>query len=232
MKRLAAIFALLALSAQAADIDLGALALESGGSAPTGFVCYTNVVARPRNGSAALVAVTSGATLAADSANWPDGSSVLAVVKPSGVYAPTAALELVGYGAWPTNAFQAVCWRLGGKVKVNVISEFASAPSVTTGDDGEPSGVSPVGWTYLDNTVVYQPNGNSVDITLAVGETLAASASDWPDGQSVLAAIHPAGAYSVLSSISLVGYGAWPTEDFYAVFWRVGSTFYASIVNS
>lgn len=215
-----------ALSAAAAT-DLGELVVRV---APTGFVAYTNVVARPTNGSAAYVRVTSAAELSADSASWPDGSSVLFVAHVEGSYSPSAALELVGYGPWPTNDFQAVAWRVGPKVKVNVVSEFASAPSVTIGSDGPAPSASPVGWTYLGATIAYQANGNAVDCILAAGDTLSASSTGWIDGQSVLVAVHPAGAYSV-SNITLVGYGSWPTTDFYAVVWRVGANFYANVIN-
>ena len=214
--------------ASVADTDIGELVTRV---SPTGYVAYTNTLARPVNGSAAYVRVTSAATLAADSASWPDGASVFAVVVPAGSYTVASSLQLVGYGAWPTNAFQMVAWRLGGTVHCNVISEFAAAPSVTFGSDGPAPASSPVGWTYLDRTVVYQANGNAVDCILGPGETFAASSTGWVDGQSVLVAVHPAGSYSVASNISLVGYGAWPTSDFYAVVWRVGNLFYVNLVN-
>ena len=176
MKHLAAIFALALALPCLADTDMGELVTRV---SPTGFVAYTNKVARPVNGSAAYVRVTSAATLAADSASWPDGSSVLAVVNPLGVYTVSSDLQLVGYGVWPTNAFQMVAWRIGGKVKVNVISEFSAAPAVTYGSDGPAPSAHPVGWTYLETTVEYQANGNAVDIILGAGETLSASATGW-----------------------------------------------------
>lgn len=227
MKRLAAIFALVCALSASADTDLGELVVRS---SPTGFVAYTNVVARPVNGSAAYVRVTSAATLSADSASWPDGSSVLFIAHVEGSYSPASALELVGYGPWPTNDFQAVAWRVGSKVKVNVVSEFASAPSVVLGSDGPAPSASPVGWTYLGSSIAYQANGNSVDCVVASGGTLSATSAGWIDGQSVLVSVHPAGAYSV-SNIQLVGYGSWPTADFYAVVWRVGANFYANVIN-
>ena len=228
MKHLAAIFTLAIALAVRADTDMGELVMRV---SPTGFVAYTNKVARPVNGSAAYIRVTSAATLAADSASWPDGASVLAVVNPLGVYSVSPALKLVGYGVWPTNAFQMVAWRVGGTVLCNVVSEFAAAPAVTYGSDGPAPGRSPVGWTYLETTVEYQANGNAVDIILGAGETLSASATGWIDGQSVLVAVHPLGAYSVSPALKLVGYGAWPTGDFQAVVWRVGSNFYVNVIN-
>ena len=142
MKHLAAIFALAIALAVRADTDMGELVMRV---SPTGYVAYTNVVARPTNGSAAYVRVTSAATLSADSANWPDGSSVLAVVVPAGTYSVANSLQLVGYGVWPTNAFQMVAWRLGGTVRCNVISEFAAAPAVTFGSDGPAPSAPPGG---------------------------------------------------------------------------------------
>jgi hypothetical protein len=227
-RALLVLIAAIAANAALAATDLGELVLRV---APSGYVAHTNTVARPVNGSAAYVRVTSGATLAADSASWPDGASVLAVVVPAGTYSPAPALQLVGYGVWPTNAFQMVAWRVGGTVRCNVISEFASAPSVAFGSDGPAPSASPVGWTYLGATVVYQANGNAVDCVLAAGETFAASTTGWIDGQSVLVSVHPAGSYSVAANLNLVGYSAWPTSDFYAVVWRVGANFYANIIN-
>ena len=119
MKHLAAIFTLAIALAVRADTDMGELVMRV---SPTGFVAYTNKVARPVNGSAAYIRVTSAATLAADSASWPDGASVLAVVNPLGVYSVSPALKLVGYGAWPTGDFQAVVWRVGSNFYVNVIN--------------------------------------------------------------------------------------------------------------
>ena len=228
MKRLAAIFALALALPCIADTDMGELVMRV---SPTGFVAYTNKIARPVNGSAAYIRVTSAATLTADSASWPDGASVLAVVNPLGAYSVSPSLKLVGYGGWPANAFQMVAWRVGSSVLCNVVSEFAAAPAVTYGSDGPAPGRSPVGWTYLNTTVEYQANGNAVDVILGVGETLSVSADGFIDGQSVLVAVHPAGAYSVSPSLHLVGYGAWPTGDFQAVVWRVGSNFYVNIVN-
>lgn len=229
MKKLLAISALALALPCLADTDMGELVTRV---SPTGFVAYTNKVARPVNGSAAYIRVTSAATLAADSASWPDGSSVLAVVNPLGVYSVSPTLKLVGYGVWPTNAFQMVAWRLGGTVHCNVISEFAAAPAVTYGSDGPAPSAHPVGWTYLETTVEYQANGNAVDIILGAGETLSASATGWIDGQSVLVAVHPLGSYSVSPALKLVGYGAWPTTDFYAVVWRVGSVFYVNVIET
>lgn len=230
MKQLALIFAIAAAylpRAGLADTDVGELVTRV---SPTGYVAYTNVVARPTNGSAAYVRVTSAATLSADSANWPDGSSVLAVVVPAGTYSVANSLQLVGYGVWPTNAFQMVAWRLGGTVRCNVISEFAAAPAVTFGSDGPAPLRAPVGWTYLDAPISYQATGNSVDVILDAGDTFAVSSTGWVDGQSMLVAVHPLGAYSVASDIRLVGYGSWPTTDFYAVVWRVGNLFYINLV--
>lgn len=233
MKRLAAIFAALAASAALADIDLGEVAIAGGSSGPTGWVSYTNTVARPANGSAALVTLQSGATLSADSANWPDGASVLALVAPQGVYSPDPALQLVGYGTWPTNAFQCAAWRVGGTVFVRVVNSLASVPSVTPGEDGAASAPSPVGWTYATSgPLTYQANGNSYDLTLAAGATLAASAANWTDGQAMLCRVRPQGAYVIDGALSLAGYASWPTSDFYAVVWRVGSSFYATIIHS
>jgi len=228
MKKLLAISALALALPCLADTDMGELVMRV---SPTGYVAYTNTVARPVNGSAAYVRVTSGATLSDDSSTWPDGSSVLAVVVPAGTYSVSSSLQLVGYGTWPTNAFQMVAWRVGGTVRCNIISEFAAAPAVTFGSDGPAPSRNPVGWTYLETTVEYQANGNAVDIILGAGETLSASATGWIDGQSVLVAVHPLGAYSVSPALKLVGYGAWPTGDFQAVVWRVGSNFYVNVIN-
>lgn len=249
MKRIAmaaAVAVSLPLAATAADTDVGRIAMYpelvaatndlaqsigGGGSAPTGFVAYTNLLARPSNGSAAYVTIQNGQTLVCDSSTWPDGASMFAVVRPLGVYDVGSTIGLAGYSPWPTNAFQMVAWRVGGRVCCNIISEFAAAPTVTYGEDGAAAARSPVGWTYLTGgTVAYQTNGNSVDLTLASGGTLSVSSTGWIDGQSMLVAVHPAGTYSVSASLSLVGYASWPESDFYAVVWRVGNQFYANII--
>ena len=228
MKKLLATLALALALPCLADTDMGELVMRV---SPTGYVAYTNKVARPVNGSAAYVRVASGATLSDDSSTWPDGSSVLAVVVPAGTYQVSSSLQLVGYGTWPTNAFQMVAWRVGGTVRCNVISEFASAPSVTFGSDGPAPSKNPVGWTYLDAPIAYQANGNAVDCILDAGDTFSVSSTGWIDGQSMLVAVHPLGSYSVAADIRLVGYGSWPTSDFYAVVWRVGNVFYVNLVN-
>ena len=229
MRTILSIAALLAVASLSAATDCGEIVVRN---PPTGFVAATNVVRRAQNGAASYVRIEDAAALGVDSATWPDGASALLVADVAGTtYSPTNALQLVGYGAWPTNSFQAVVWRVGGSFKVNVLSEFAAAPAVAFGADGYDSATfAPVGWTMLDNTVVWQKNGNAVDVVLAAGEELAASAAGWTDGQSVLVAVHPAGAYTVAADITLLGYGAWPTEDFYCVVWRVGANFYANIV--
>ena len=62
MKRILAILALALALPCLADTDMGELVMRV---SPTGYVAYTNKVARPVNGSAAYIRVTSAATLAA-----------------------------------------------------------------------------------------------------------------------------------------------------------------------
>lgn len=208
----------------------GPLVEEDSASAPTGFVACTNGLARPANGAAAYLTITDGGVLFAESATWPDGASVLAVVRPMGGYTVSPEIAMIGYGTWPTNAYQMVAWRVGPVVCCNIISEFSSAPAVAYGADGAAAARSPVGWTYLAGPIEYQANGNAVDLTIASGGTFAASATGWIDGQSLMVSVHPAGAYSVASNVSLVGYGSWPDGDFTAVIWRVGANFYVNII--
>ena len=87
---------------------------------------------------------------------------------------------------------------------------------------------APGGFVAATN-IVYRPaNGSSVALTLQNGATLAANIS--PDGQSVFAHVTPAGTYFVAANLTLVGYGTWPTNSFQAVFWRVGSNYFANVI--
>lgn len=93
---------------------------EVGPSAPAWDVAALDHIAYT-NG---MVDVTFSSTLMAVTNGWPDGASVFLRLHPSqDSYIPADPLRLVGYGVWPTNEAQAVAWRSGTNVFVNVILE-------------------------------------------------------------------------------------------------------------
>lgn len=93
---------------------------EVGPSAPAWDVATLDHIAYT-NG---MVDVTFTSTLSAVTNGWPDGASVFLRLHPSSdSYIPADPLRLVGYGVWPTNEAQAVAWRSGTNVFVNVILE-------------------------------------------------------------------------------------------------------------
>ena len=50
-------------------------------------------------------------------------------------------------------------------------------------------------------------------LSLSVGASLAADLSGWPDGAAVFVRLSASGAYTVAPSLSLLGYGSWPTNS-------------------
>ena len=100
--------------------------------APTGI---TEVAAlqRPETGDAVYLPLYYGHTnLTADTSNWIDGQAVLALINPGVGYSVASNIHLVGYGDWPTNAFQSVCWRVGGDIHANVITSLDMDPPPPT----------------------------------------------------------------------------------------------------
>lgn len=104
---------------------VGRLALTNdipqGGGAPAwevvsqGFISYTNGMMDVSIALGNLSCVTNG---------WPDGASMFLRLHPTGEsYVVLDPLRLVGYGAWPTNDAQAVAWRSGTNVFVNILVE-------------------------------------------------------------------------------------------------------------
>ncbi len=81
------------------------------------------------------------------------------------------------------------------------------------------------------NAVTRAASGDACRVTLANGGTLTAALD--VEGVAVLGIIEPpaSGSYSVDSSVKLTGYGSWPTNNFQAVFWRVGQTTYANVIS-
>lgn len=77
-----------------------------------GVICWTNGMIDVSLPHDDLQAVTNG---------WPDGASVFVRLHAAAQYIVHPPLRLVGYAAWPTNEAEAVAWRSGTNVFVNVI---------------------------------------------------------------------------------------------------------------
>lgn len=62
------------------------------------------------------------------------------------------------------------------------------------------------------------------------GVTLTADLSGWVEGQTVFTKIVPAGTYAVATTVTLAGYGTWPTVPFDCVAWRSGDKVYITVL--
>ena len=62
------------------------------------------------------------------------------------------------------------------------------------------------------------------------GGTLTADLSGWKEGQTVFTRIVPAGTYAVATTITLTGYGTWPTVPFDCVAWKSGEKVYITVL--
>lgn len=62
------------------------------------------------------------------------------------------------------------------------------------------------------------------------GATLTADLSGWAEGQTVFTKIAPAGTYAVATTITLTGYGTWPTVPFDCVAWKSGEKVYITVI--
>ena len=62
------------------------------------------------------------------------------------------------------------------------------------------------------------------------GVTLTADLSGWAEGQTVFTKIVPAGTYAVSTTVTLTGYGTWPTVPFDCVAWKSGEKIYVTVI--
>ena len=184
--------------------------LTDGGLATTSYYGATKL---------STTATSTGTTLALTPASLNSFSQ--GMIAPYPVYAKTGIYEPGDRVRYSYNTY--VC-------KASVVSQdwdAASwemmAPIQTQLDDLKPSG------PIATNSVVRATSGDACRVSLASGATLSAALD--VEGVPVMGIVEPAGAYSVSPSIHLLGYGAWPTNSFQAVFWRVGQTTYVNVLS-
>ena len=81
----------------------------------------------------------------------------------------------------------------------------------------------------VTNNLAY--NSSLVDCTVEANATLG-TAGTWPEGAPAFCRISCAGAYTVGSTLELIGYASWPSSGsvFQAVVWRIGAIYYVNIV--
>lgn len=82
----------------------------------------------------------------------------------------------------------------------------------------------------VTSTNVARYASGALSLTIQPGATLTADLAGWHDGAATFARITPGGAYSVASSLVLVGYGYWPTNTADAVFVRSGSVVLCNVI--
>lgn len=86
--------------------------------------------------------------------------------------------------------------------------------------------VDPPAYVVATNTATVKCVYGTNVVPVPNGATLTADLSGWAEGQTVFTKIVPAGTYAVATTITLTGYGTWPTDPFDCVAWKSGDKIY------
>ena len=90
--------------------------------------------------------------------------------------------------------------------------------------------VAPPAYVVVTNTATIKCVYGTNIVPVPNGATLTADLSGWAEGQTVFTKIVPAGTYSVATTITLTGYGTWPTAPFDCVAWKSGEKVYITVI--
>lgn len=90
--------------------------------------------------------------------------------------------------------------------------------------------VDPPAYVVVTNTATVKCVYGTNVVPVPNGVTLTADLSGWAEGQTVFTKIVPAGAYAVATTVTLTGYGTWPTVPFDCVAWKSGEKVYITII--
>lgn len=90
--------------------------------------------------------------------------------------------------------------------------------------------VDPPAYVVVTNTATLKCVYGTNVVPVPNGVTLTADLSDWKEGQTVFTKIVPAGTYAVATTITLTGYGTWPTVPFDCVAWKSGDKIYITVL--
>lgn len=147
--------------------------------------------------------------------------SAVAYVKKSMAVAPVAATG-VALAADPSTGS-----RRGSLGPDTIIYTKAQADQVFT-KKGEAA--DPPAYVVVTNTATVKCVYGTNVVPVPNGVTLTADLSDWKEGQTVFTKIIPAGTYAVATTITLTGYGTWPTAPFDCVAWKSGKKVYITVL--
>lgn len=90
--------------------------------------------------------------------------------------------------------------------------------------------VDPPAYVVVTNTATVKYVYGTNVVPVPNGATLVADLSGWVEGQTVFTKIVPAGTYAVATTITLAGYGTWPTAPFDCVAWKSGGKVYITVL--
>lgn len=88
----------------------------------------------------------------------------------------------------------------------------------------------PPAYVVVTNTATVKCVYGTNVVPVPNGGTLTADLSGWKEGQTVFTKIVPAGTYAVATTITLTGYGTWPTAPFDCVAWKSGEKVYITVL--
>lgn len=89
---------------------------------------------------------------------------------------------------------------------------------------------APPAYAVVTNTATLKCVYGTNVVPVPNGVTLTADLSDWAEGQTVFTKVVPAGTYAVATTITLTGYGTWPTVPFDCVVWKSGEKVYVTVI--
>lgn len=90
--------------------------------------------------------------------------------------------------------------------------------------------VDPPAYVVVTNTATLKCVYGTNVVPVPNGVTLTADLSGWAEGQTVFTKIVPAGTYAVATTVTLTGYGTWPTVPFDCVAWKSGDKIYITVL--
>lgn len=88
----------------------------------------------------------------------------------------------------------------------------------------------PPAYSVVTNTATVKCVYGTNVVPVPNGGTLTADTTGWKEGQTVFTKIVPAGTYAVATTITLTGYGTWPTAPFDCVAWKSGEKVYITVL--
>ena len=90
--------------------------------------------------------------------------------------------------------------------------------------------VDPPAYVVVTNTATFKCVYGTNVVPVPDGAILTADLSDWKEGQTVFTKVVPLGTYAVATTVTLAGYGTWPTAPFDCVAWKSGGKVYITVL--